>query len=170
MRTDSIAFTANDNVKHEERGNRVVDEKRENRVVDEEDTKKISSPPEPIDLDHELDKSEMIEKTKRILDKSDIIDQAKIVLAEIQTKGIDHDDMSQKQWNKVEVWESNRTPNNTSPSNQIEEGIDALDWLETDDWSDKEILQEAKNCKLDKITDLESESEEEFFWDSLSQL
>ena len=39
---------------------------------------------------------------------------------------------------------------NTYPSNQIEEGIDALDfnWLETNEWSDKEILWDAENCKL----------------------
>ena len=55
---------------------------------------------------------------------------------------------------------ANDNDNNTSPRNQIEEGIEAVDWLETNDWFDKEILQEAKNRKLDKITDLESETGE----------
>ena len=49
--------------------------------------------------------------------------------------------------------------------NKVEEGSDALTWFETDDWSTKGILQEAKNCK---IIDLEPETEEEFYWDSLS--
>ena len=57
-------------------------------MIDEEDTKKISSPTEPIELDHELDKSEKVETTMKFLDETDIIDQSKIVVAEIQTKGV----------------------------------------------------------------------------------
>ena len=135
----------------------------------------MGHPPEPVDHNRDLGELEMIEKTtKRILDKSDTnIDPVKIVLAEITIEEKDNDsDRSQMQWNKVEIWESDAIPYNTSPSSQIEEGIDALNfnWLDIDGWSNEEILQEAKNCKLDKITDLESESEEEIFWDSLSQL
>ena len=93
---DLIASTANDNVPHEERGNRADDEK---------DSERIINSPEPVDLDQELDKLEMIEKTKRILDNSDtIIDRAKIVLAEIIIEEKDNDDISQMQWNKVEIW------------------------------------------------------------------
>ena len=64
---DIIASTANDNVPHEERGNRADDEK---------DSERIINSPEPVDLDQELDKLEMIEKTKRILGNSDKNDQS----------------------------------------------------------------------------------------------
>ena len=88
-------------------------------------------PPEPVDLNQALGESEMIEKmTKRILDESDTnIDPVKIVLAEIIIEGKDDDnDRSQMQWNKVEIWESDAISYNTSPSSQIEEGIDALNF------------------------------------------
>ena len=80
--------------------------------------------------------------------------------------------MSQIQWNKVEIWESDAISNNTSPSSLIEEGIDALtfNWLDTDEESYKDIFWDVENCKLDMHMDYESESEEEIFWDSLLQL
>ena len=76
------------------------------------------------------------------------------------------------QWNKVEIWKSDATSNNTSLSSLIEEGIDALkfNWLDTDEEPDKDIFWDAESCKLDMHMDCESESEEEIFWDSLSQL
>ena len=63
------------------------------------------------------------------------------------------------------MWESDAISYNTSPSSQIEEGIDALDfnWLDTDEWSDKEILWDGEYCKLNTITDYKSESEDEIF-------
>ena len=38
--------------------------------------------------------------------ESDIIDQERTVLAEIQVKEIDHDNINQKQGNEIKVWES----------------------------------------------------------------
>ena len=96
------------------------------------------------------------------------IDPVKIVLAEILIEEKD----TVIQWNKVEIWKSDATSNNTSLSSLIEEGIDALkfNWLDTDEEPDKDIFWDAESCKLDMHMDCESESEEEIFWDSLSQL
>ena len=122
----------------------------------------MGHPPEPVDHNRDLGELEMIEKTtKRILDKSDTnIDPVNIVLAEITIED-NNSDRSQMQWNKVEIWESDAIPYNTSPSSQIEEGIDALkfSWLDTDEVSDKDIIWNAEYCKLNMHTDYESESE-----------
>ena len=133
----------------------------------------MGHPPEPVDHNRDLGELEMIEKTtKRILDKSDTnIDPVNIVLAEITIED-NNSDRSQMQWNKVEIWESDAIPYNTSPSSQIEEGIDALNfrWLDTEEMSDTDIIWNTEDCKLNIHTDYESESEEEIYWDSLSQL
>ena len=92
---DSNASTSKDNIPHEKRGNGTDDEEDEERMID---------PSETVDLDQDFGEIEIIEKPKRILDKSDtIINRAKIVLDEIIIEGKDYDDMSQMQWNKVEI-------------------------------------------------------------------
>ena len=135
--------------------------------------KKTSSAAETfvVDLNQELDKLEMIETTKRILGNTDtIINRAKIALAEILIEEVNHDDISQKQWNNVEIWEPNEISYNASTSKHSEEGIDSLefDWLGTDDCSNTETILELENYKTNKNANHESESEEEKFWDSLS--
>ena len=61
------------------------------------------------------------------------------------------------------------TVDNAVSSDVVEEGIDALsvNWLDTDEKSDKEIYWD---CKEDENLECESEDEEEFFWDSLSHI
>ena len=82
-----------------------------------------------VDLNQELDKLEMIETTKRILGNTDtIINRAKIALAEILIEEVNHDDISQKQWNKIKIWEPNEISYKASTSKHSEGGIDSLEF------------------------------------------
>ena len=123
------------------------------------------------DENHEKEHNHQI--TNKFKESNSDIEQVKIVMAEIITeeKDID-DDRSQIQWNEVEVWESDANANNASPISLVEQGIDALTLIrvDTDEESDIETLWDAGSCKLVMHMDCRLESEEEIFWDSLSQL
>ena len=91
----------------------------------------------PTKVNQESDKLEMIEKTKGSLGNADTnINREKIILAEIVIEEVNHDGMSQRQRNKV-------------------------DWLDTDDCSNKEVIREVEDCKPNKIAGHKSESEED---------
>ena len=91
-------------------------------------------------------------------------------MAEITLEQRDNDTKRhQKEWKEVEVWETIVKVDNAVSSDVVEEGIDALsvNWLDTDEESDKEIYWD---CKEDENSECESESEEEIFWDSMSHI
>ena len=62
-----------------------------------------------------------------------------------EEKDIDTD-RSQIQWNEVDVWESDASPNNAYPNNLVQQGIDALTfiWLDTDEESNTETFWDAE--------------------------
>ena len=126
-----------------------------------------------INNDEHYEKEHNHQISNKFKESDTDIDPVKIVMAEIIRKEKDIDtDRSQIQWNEVDVWESDASPNNASPNSLVEQGIDALTfiWLDTDEESDIETFWDAESCKLDENMDCGSESEEEIFWDSLSQL
>ena len=94
-----------------------------------------------IDLNQELDKLEMVGTTKRIL-------------------GVNHDGINQKQWNKIEMWESSEISCKASTSKPNEEGIDSqeFDWVDTDDCPNIETILEVVDYETNNITNDESES------------
>ena len=73
---------------------------------------------------------------------------------------------------RIELSEDMKVSVDTSSNNQIEEGIEALKfrWLDTEEMPDKDIIWNTEDCKLTIHTDDESESEEETYWDSSSQV
>ena len=99
-----------------------------------------------------------------------VIDPAKIIMAEITLEQKNSDaKRNQIEWKEVEVWGTIVKVDNAVSSDVVEEGIDALsvNWLDTDEKSDKEIYWD---CKEDENSECESESEEEIFWNSLSHI
>ena len=86
--------------------------------------------------------------------------------------GINYDGINQKQWNKIEMWESSEISCKASTSKHNEGGIDSqeFDWVGTNDCPNIETILEVVNYETNNNTDHESESEEEIFLDSLSHL